>query len=114
MPDNNSGSPTATDIMKRLRDHLGYSKQGAEAVVAELATCRDEVKKAFEDWWVDGRLDTLEVEGWNAKKISEHLGCLPPAAILNLDWLLNEPIAARAAFQRGFDRIVHVEAVTKL
>jgi hypothetical protein len=113
MSDRPSGLPLAEEIMKRLRDDLGYSKQGAEAIIAELATCRDEVKKAFAAWWVDGRLDTLEVEGWTAQKISERFGCLPPAAILNLDWLLTEPIAARAALQRGVDRIVPEKAWTK-
>ena len=113
MSDKPSGLPSAEEIMKRLRDDLGYSKQGAEAVVAELGTCRDEVKKAFGDWWVDGRLDTLEVEGWTAQKISERFGCLPPAAILNLDWLLTEPIAARAALQQGFDRIISEKAGTE-
>lgn len=111
MSDKRSGLPSADEIMKRLRDDLGYSKQGAESVIADLAICREEVKKAFEDWWVDGRLDTLEVEGWTAQRISEHLGCLPPAAILNLDWLLSYPIEARAALQRGFDRIVPENAV---
>jgi len=106
MSDRAPSLPPPEEIMKRLRDDLGYSKQGAEAVIAELATCRDEVKKAFEDWWVDGRLDTLEVEGWTAQKLSAHLGCLAPAAILNLDWLLTDPVAARAALLRGFDRIV--------
>ena len=112
MSDKPAKLPSAEEIMKRLRDDLGYSKQGAEAVIAELATCREEVKQAFWDWWVDGRLDTLEIEGWNAEKIADRLRCLPPAAILNLDWLLTEPVIARAALQRGFDRILPGESGT--
>lgn len=112
MPDRPAELPAPEEIARRLRDEFGYSKHGVATIIAELTTCRDEVKKAFGDWWVDGRLDTLEVEGWNAQKIAEQLGCLPPAAILNLDWLLTEPVAARAALQRGFDRILPGESGT--
>ncbi len=106
MSDNSPILPVPELVIKRLCDELGYSEHAATLVISELDNCRDEVKRAFNDWWREGRLDTLEVEGWNAQRICDRLGCSPAAGILNLDWLLSEPLAARIALERGFDRII--------
>src|SRR5579883_1738678 len=105
MPGKQEDIPERDQIFKRLRDEFNYSEPEARALIDALASSRTPVKQAFAEWWFTGRLDTLEVGGWTAQKIVDHLGCHPPAAIVNLDWLLTEPDAARAALERGFDRV---------
>ena len=109
MPDKSTVLPMREEILQRLRGDFNYTEMEAEALVGALNRSRDEVKRAFAEWWTTGRLDTVEVEGWTASRIADHLGCAAPAAIVNLDWLLTDPIAAKAAFQRGFDRVVSRE-----
>jgi hypothetical protein len=106
MSDSSIRLPSHDALTAALQDQLGYSKAEAEAVWNELTAARAEVRKAFQNWWEQGRLDTLEVEGWTAQRIAEQMGCLPPAAILHLDWLLTDPTEALAAIQRGYDRIL--------
>lgn len=98
--------PSRNEIVRRLTSELDYPISAAESIASQLNQSRPEVRAAFMDWWSDGSLDTVEIHGWTAHRIANRVGCRPPTAVLNLQWLLDDPIAAIAAFSRGVDRIV--------
>jgi hypothetical protein len=49
----------------------------------------------------------MEVEGYSLARLVRDYALQEPGAFLMLDWLLKEPIAAKAALARGFDSVGH-------
>ncbi len=94
------------EIIQRLTGELGYPESGAYVVAEKLLALAPEVNAGFECWWRTGEIQPLEVEGYTIEKLMTKHSLKPIAAFLTLDWLVREPEKAKAAVERGHDRIV--------
>lgn len=97
--------PERPEIVARLTSEFGYPPSGADLVANKVEGFRPETRRAFEAWWQSGEVPGLEAEGYTVARLVEERGLNPLAALLTLDWLLREPEAARAAVDRGHDRV---------
>ena len=93
----------ATSIAARLVDEYGYSPTTVALTVQNLMSCAQPVWDAFIDWWQTGALASEEVEGFTVKKLVEERKIEPVGAYIMLNWLLSDPVAAKAVLARGFD-----------
>ena len=91
------------ELLTGLVDTYGYPPQGAAVVAAKLLNLQPQLRQEFEQWWREGTLPTLNVEGYTAEQLMQERHLTPIAAILTLDWLVREPQKALEAIVRGAD-----------
>lgn len=97
--------PAKTELTKRLTNELGYPPSGAPLMADKIERLRPELHEAFGLWWSTGELPRVEVEGYTVARLVKEHNLNPLAALLTLDWLLREPEVAKAAIDRGHDRV---------
>lgn len=90
----------------RLVSGFGYSDRGAQIVAAKLAVLHPELAGAAEEWWAGKALPQIILQGYTVERLSSERGLSPVAAILTLDWLFRDPVAAKKALDRGHGKIV--------
>jgi|GEM_PF-579734 len=92
-------------IMHRLVSELGYSDRGASLVTDRLEASDARIQSGFLKWWNTGQIESVEVEGYDVQRLMREHQFNPIAAFLTLDWLIKEPVSAKAALARGHDRV---------
>ena len=97
------------ELVPRLVSEFAYPEEGALVVAEKLAACQPSVKEAFSLWWTEGRLSCQEIEGFTLETLMTEHGLKPIGAFLTLDWLAREPEKARAAIERGHDRVTGMQ-----
>lgn len=100
---------TKKELMQRLNSEFGYSASGAKLIADQLVTFTPELHAAFDKWWRDNKLPTIEVEDYSLQLLMERHNQNPIAAFLTLSWLIKEPDRAKDALRRGYDRILDNE-----
>jgi hypothetical protein len=93
----------ASGLEERLTRDFGYPPNGARAVASRLTAMTGPVDEAFRSWWATGVTPEIEIEGFTVDRLREEHGMNEIAALLTLDWLNRDPIAAAASLHKGHD-----------
>lgn len=96
---------TANDLLPRLMAEFNYPPKGAQIVADKLVACTSLIKEIFSHWWQTGELSNIQVEGYTIQQLIEQHSMKPIAAILTLDWLARDPVAAQASLKRKHDYV---------
>lgn len=74
-----------------LRDWLveqhGLEPDHARAVAVRLLSSTPRIRGAFQRWWLTGRVDDVDVEGYNLRRLVREKGMSPLGALLTLSLL---------------------------
>lgn len=97
---------TEEQIAERLVTDFGYRRPAAAIVAAEFTKCTQEIQQAITGWWSSGEFPEISVEEFSLHQLIKDHGMKPPAALLTLDWLLVDPVNAKASLARGHDRLI--------
>lgn len=79
----------------------GYSQPGAETVSSDLIAINKALQPCL-DAWLDKGIETdYSIEEFSIKGIMLKYGMKYPAALLSINWILNEPQTAIPIIKRG-------------
>jgi hypothetical protein len=93
-------------LTPRLMSDFGYPEKGAQITAKKLTECHPSVRSIFQEWWKTGNLLELTVEGYSLSSLIAEHNLKPIGAFLTLDWLIREPEQAKAALQKGHDKVI--------
>lgn len=80
----------------------GYDSRSANLVASELIKLNTPLDKMFEAWLSDAsREQDYQVSGYSILSLMEERGMSYPAAILTMDWLIQDPESAIRSLRRG-------------
>lgn len=92
-------------LVKCLVNDFGYPEEKAQLIVKKLDSSQPKIKAAVDLWWNEAKIPTIEIAGYNFKRLVSEHNMNPVAAFLTLDWLLREPEEAIASLRKGHDYI---------
>lgn len=75
------------ELVNWLRETHGLDDTHAAAVATRLLSTAPRVRGAFLRWWLTGRVDDLEVEGYSLRRLVHDRGMSPIGALLTLSLL---------------------------
>lgn len=70
-----------------LVERHGLDADHARAVAIRLLSSTPRIRGAFQKWWLTGRVEDLEVEGYSLRRLVEEKGMTPFGALLTLSLL---------------------------
>lgn len=75
------------ELVRWLREEHGLGAHHAGAVATRLLSTAPRVRGAFLRWWLTGRVEDLEVEGYSLRRLVGEKGMSPMGALLTLSLL---------------------------
>ncbi len=88
------------EILEWLISEYEFSPEHAEAIAARLLDSAPALRGAFLRWWVTGKIEEIEVDGYTLHGLV-HDQCMHPiGALLALSLLTIDPEAARLELER--------------
>lgn len=87
--------------IKNILIDRGYSKQGAETASSDLTAVNNVLQPCLDSWLIDGTEQDFSADGFSIKGIMEKYGMKYPAALLSINWILNDPQTAVPIIKRG-------------
>lgn len=79
----------------------GYSQPGAETASADLMSIHQALQPCLEAWISNGVETDYSIDGFSIKGIMQKYGMKYPAALLSVNWILNDPQTAIPIIKRG-------------
>lgn len=80
----------------------GYDEISARLVAAELTMLHKPLDIYLEKWVHDeSNIIDYDANGYSVKQLMEERGMNYPAALLTMDWLINEPTVAMKSLKYG-------------
>lgn len=75
------------ELTNWLVEQRGLEPGHARAVAVRLLSSTPRIRGAFQKWWLTGRVDDIEVEGYSLRRLVEEKGMSPFGALLTLSLL---------------------------
>lgn len=75
------------ELTKWLVETRGLDPDHARAVAIRLLSSTPRIRGAFQKWWLTGRIEDVEVEGYGLRRLVEEKGMSPFGALLTLSLL---------------------------
>ena len=75
------------ELTKWLVEARGLEPDHARAVAIRLLSSTPRIRGAFQKWWLTGRIEDVEVEGYSLRRLVEEKGMSPFGALLTLSLL---------------------------
>jgi hypothetical protein len=94
------------DALQFLVKKSGYSSEKAKQIWAKIKSSDPMIQEAFRSLAKGEDIDHVKVEGYTLSRLVEEYNMKPVAALLTLDWLIEEPEVASQALSRGYDTII--------
>lgn len=88
------------EILEWLISEYEFSPEHAEAIAARLLDSAPALRGAFLRWWVTGKIEEIEVDGYTLHGLVHEQGMHPIGALLALSLLTIDPEAARLELER--------------
>lgn len=79
----------------------GYSLPGAETASSDLISINDKLKSCLDEWLASGNEQDYAVEEFSIKGIMQKYNMKYPAALLSINWILNDPKTAIPIIKKG-------------
>lgn len=87
--------------IKNVLIKRGYSKQGAETASLDLTKINDKLKPCLIEWFTKGIETDFEVGEFSVKGLMQRYGYKYPAALLGINWILEDPETAIPIIKKG-------------
>lgn len=87
-------------IIEILKEEA-YPEYMIEQTADKLENLEPEIRNAFEQWFLDGTIPTICLEGYTYQDLVKLYGMKPVGAFITLDWLKREPEKAAKALEKG-------------
>lgn len=91
-------------IIKVLTKELNYSNHVAIKTTEDLLNMDGQLHEALALWVKKRTISNLAVQGFSVKWLMNEKGMTYPAALIALDWLLNEPDVAKKEMSKETTR----------
>lgn len=88
------------EILEWLISEYEFSPEHAESIASRLLDSAPLLRGAFLRWWVTGKIDPIEVEGYSLDGLVHERGMHPIGALLTLSLLTIDREAARLELER--------------
>jgi hypothetical protein len=88
------------EILEWLMDEYDFAPEHAEAIATRLLESGPALRGAFLRWWVTGKIDDVEVEGYRLDDLVRKRHMHPIGALLALSLLTIDPERARLELER--------------
>ena len=88
------------EILEWLISEYEFAPEHAEAIATRLLHSAPALRGAFLRWWVTGKIEEIEVEGYTLRGLIRERGMHPIGALLALSLLTIDPEAARLELER--------------
>lgn len=89
-----------TDIFAKKLTEQGYQSKMAEMVARELMNVDNSLSMLVVKWLKDEHAD-FESHGYSISGLMKDRNMTYPAALLTIDWLIKDPIAAKKSLEKG-------------
>lgn len=89
-----------TEYIQNKLKAQGYPEKASSIVAIELTKVDDTLKTLVEKW-LKGNEDDYESQGYSIKTLMKSRNMTYPAALLTIDWLIKEPVAALKSLSKG-------------
>lgn len=89
------------EYIRNILIERGYSKPGAETASFDLTKIREELKPCLDTWLKKGEETDFSVGEFSVKGLMKKYGYKYPAALLGINWILEEPQKAIPVIKRG-------------
>lgn len=87
--------------IKEILIARGYSKQGAETASLDLTKINKQLKNCLDTWLDSGMETDFLVDGFSIKGLMSKYGYKYPAALLGINWILDDPDTAKSVIRKG-------------
>ena len=78
------------ELTNWLVEARGLEPDHARAVAIRLLSSTPRIRGAFQKWWLTGRIEDVEVDGYGLRRLVEEKGMSPFGALLTLSLLETE------------------------
>lgn len=78
----------------------GYNEKSAAMVASEMVMVAPSLYPLV-DGWLNGDETDYECQGYSISGLMKARRMTYPAALLTIDWLIKEPVAAKESLKRG-------------
>lgn len=75
------------ELTNWLVESRGLEPAHARAVAIRLLSSTPRIRGAFQKWWLTGRIEDIDVEGYSLRRLVEEKGMSPFGALLTLSLL---------------------------
>ena len=79
----------------------GYSNQGAETASFDLTKINEKLKNCLDTWLSSGVETDYIVDDFSIKGLMRKYGYKYPAALLGMNWILEDPDLAKSVIKKG-------------
>ena len=79
----------------------GYSQPSAETVSTDLMSINQTLKPCLEDWLTSGIEIDYSIDEFSIKGLMQKFNLKYPAALLSINWILNDPQTAITIIKKG-------------
>ena len=91
-------------LRDRLVNEFDYPDKAVDIVVDKINAMTPDVYAAFEEWFNTGKIVDMEIEGYDFASLKANEAKMNTIAIyLSFDWLVREPLKAKAALERPYN-----------
>lgn len=87
--------------IKEILLKRGYSQPGAESASSDLITINKALQPYLDDWLYNGIESDYSIDEFSIIGIMQKYGLRYPAALLSINWILNDPQTAIPAIKKG-------------
>lgn len=102
------------ELTRWLCERHGLDGDHARAVAARLLSSTPRIRGAFQKWWLTGRVEELEVEGYSLRRLVREKGMSPIGALLTLSLLAARGDDVREELDRRPEGEVDVETALRM
>lgn len=89
------------DQIKKILIERGYSRQGAETASSDLMNIDERLKPCLNEWLKSNKEIDFSVCNHSIKELMRSYGYKYPAALLGINWILNDPDTAISVIKKG-------------
>ena len=82
-----------------------YDDKGKEVLFEEYSKAGDPIKEDVGKYLNEGTVSDIEVEGYSIESLKNDHGMNELAALFTIDYLMKDPIAAKASLSKGHDSV---------
>lgn len=89
---------------EHIRDILlkrGYSQPSAETASTDLMSINQVLRPCLEDWLTSGIETDYSIDEFSIKGLMQKFNLKYPAALLSINWILNDPKTAIPVIKKG-------------
>lgn len=79
----------------------GYSNQGAETASSDLTGINEKLQDCLDSWLSSGVETDYVVDEFSIKELMRKYGYKYPAALLGINWILDDPETAKSVIRKG-------------